>query len=153
MNEEEFVRSVDCAFPYGDVERRSAVLREAATISANAELMVLHEILCPPSSVVISPLDQAGMVEEWLAVCQHSWCREIGELGLYRLRGWAPAERIRDLVALAKCLTQAWNIIAIVEWFSDGAVSDQEIDALVLDIQSVWSDPGGCIRNSSKSAD
>jgi hypothetical protein len=52
--EEEFVAKIDCAFPYGDEEAASNLVKEACQISANACFMVGEELSRPPRGVAAS---------------------------------------------------------------------------------------------------
>jgi hypothetical protein len=50
MNEEEFIGSIDCCFPYTDPMKWKKVINTAIGISDNACFMVLHELCRPPRS-------------------------------------------------------------------------------------------------------
>jgi len=50
MNEEEFINSIDCCFPYENPMKWKKVINTAVGISDNACFMVLHELCRPPRS-------------------------------------------------------------------------------------------------------
>lgn len=50
MNEEEFINSIDCCFPYGNPMKWKNAINTAVGISNNACFMVLHELCRPPRS-------------------------------------------------------------------------------------------------------
>lgn len=47
-SEEEFIRAIDCCFPYNDADRATALVDEACEISPNAVFMVVHELARVP---------------------------------------------------------------------------------------------------------
>ncbi len=52
--EVEFIGRIDSSFPYADEHQRRLLFAEAASISANAEMMTLLEVLCSPASASVS---------------------------------------------------------------------------------------------------
>jgi hypothetical protein len=67
MNEETFISSIDCRFPYEDESQWRELILQGKTISDNATFMVLHEIARKPYGNPVSEKQQLEMVDSWEA--------------------------------------------------------------------------------------
>jgi hypothetical protein len=54
MTEPEFIRQIDCDFPYASALKWRKILKSSVSFSANATFMVLHELCRPPKSATSS---------------------------------------------------------------------------------------------------
>jgi hypothetical protein len=66
MTEEQFIASVDCCFPYGDLAAGRALIDQACGISPNAAFMIAHELARPPRSAA-APKGARGELLAYLA--------------------------------------------------------------------------------------
>jgi hypothetical protein len=137
--EVEFIGRIDCSFPYADEHQRRLLFAEAASISANAEMMTLRELLCAPASVSVSDELQAQMLDEWRAASRCPRCLEFAALAATKREPNAISRNAVDqLVAIARQLPNAFNAISILEWFAEGVWSDAEADEHRSRIQCEW---------------
>jgi hypothetical protein len=60
VNEQEFVESIDCRFPYEDTAAAEGLVDQACSISSNAAFMVAHELARIPAGTRIP---QATLLE------------------------------------------------------------------------------------------
>src|SRR5688572_10989532 len=63
MNEEEFLNSIDCCFPYENEGQWRALILQGKAISDNASFGVLEEICRKPYGNPVSEKEQLAMVE------------------------------------------------------------------------------------------
>jgi hypothetical protein len=68
MNEVEFARLIDCRFPYADIPRAAALIRQGASISTNAAFCVLDEICRTGAGTDVAPGRQNELLDIW---CEH----------------------------------------------------------------------------------
>jgi hypothetical protein len=65
MNEEEFLNSIDCRFPYEDEHKWRALILQGKNISDNASFGVLEEIARKPYGNPVNEIEQLTMVDVW----------------------------------------------------------------------------------------
>ena len=71
MNEEEFLKSIDCRFPYENENQWRALIHQGKEISENASFGVLEEISRKPFGNKISEKEQLKMVGAWEIENEH----------------------------------------------------------------------------------
>ena len=79
MNEEEFLKSIDCCFPYENESRWKALILKGKAISENASFGVLHEIARKPFGNQVSEKAQLAMVNFWDAENEHPLAKSVIE--------------------------------------------------------------------------
>jgi hypothetical protein len=135
----EFIGRIDCSFPYADEHQRRLLFAEAASISANAEMMTLLEVLCSPASTSVSAELKAQMLDEWRAASRCPRCLEFAALAATKCEPNATSRNAVDrLVAIVRQLPNAFNAIGILEWFADGVWTDAEADEHRSRIECEW---------------
>lgn len=77
MTEEEFIKNVDCRFPYEDEGQASKLIELGSAISTNAAFMVLHEICRPPRSRQLGASRVNELLAEWTASVHHPLVLEV----------------------------------------------------------------------------
>jgi hypothetical protein len=65
MNEEEFINSFDCNFPYKDRSAWMQIIEDGCKMSSNAAFAVLHEICRPPSGENVTSKELRDMADYW----------------------------------------------------------------------------------------
>lgn len=65
MNEEEFINSFDCKFPYEDQPKWIQIIEEGCKMSSNAAFAVLHEICRPPHGKKVTSKQLREMADYW----------------------------------------------------------------------------------------
>lgn len=80
MNEETFISSIDCCFPYEDESQWRKLILQGKSISDNATFMVLEEIARKPYGNPVSEKQQLEMVDAWESENkQHPLAKDIIE--------------------------------------------------------------------------
>jgi hypothetical protein len=79
MNEDEFLDSIDCCFPYEDEGRWRALILQGKEISDNAAFGVLEEISRKPYGNPVSEQAQLTMVAAWEAENKHPLTHSVIE--------------------------------------------------------------------------
>ena len=65
MNEEDFLSSINCKFPYEDKEACLSLIDKSVSISDNASYAVLEAICCKPFMHPIKTKDQLELIDAW----------------------------------------------------------------------------------------
>ncbi len=71
VTEEEFIKTVDCLFPYDDEVQAIELIKIGSAISPNAAFMVLHEICRPPRSSHVAASRVNELLAKWTAAAHH----------------------------------------------------------------------------------
>jgi len=71
MNEETFLNSIDCCFPYEDESQWRKLILQGKSISENASFGVLEEISRKSSGSQVSEQQQLAMLDCWRAENKH----------------------------------------------------------------------------------
>ncbi len=79
MNEEEFLNSIDCRFPYENESQWRALIHQGKEISENASFGVLEEISRKPFGNKVSEKEQLIMVNVWEIENKHSLAKPVIE--------------------------------------------------------------------------
>lgn len=79
MNEEEFLKSIDCRFPYENENQWRALIHQGKEISENASFGVLEEISRKPFGNKISEKEQLKMVGAWEIENEHPLVQPVIE--------------------------------------------------------------------------
>jgi hypothetical protein len=87
LNEEEFIQSIDCCFPYSDEVKWKALVVAGAEISPNSAFMVLQEICRPPKSSKATPNHLKKIAEYWFEHFEHPLAARLYEIALHKING------------------------------------------------------------------
>lgn len=71
VTENEFIRSIDCRFPYHDRVRARELIEASLAISANAVFTIVHELVLPGHSVQVAPTVLLELLSELEARFEH----------------------------------------------------------------------------------
>ena len=85
MNEQEFIQSIDCCFPYLEEERWKQIVELGVGLSSNAAFMVLHEICRPSHSSGVAPDQLKGIAKHWFDRFDHPLKNRLYEIALKRI--------------------------------------------------------------------
>ena len=77
MSETEFIKQIDCRFPYYRTVEWRRLSAKAARISSNAAFMVVHEVCRPPRSTELSPRQATAIVRHLHRRFRHPLCRVL----------------------------------------------------------------------------
>ena len=69
--EADFIKEIDCAFPYLQATRAKELIQVGARISPNAAFMVLHELCRNPRGVKVRPFQLQKYIEYWSESFSH----------------------------------------------------------------------------------
>jgi hypothetical protein len=78
-NEEEFLNSIDCCFPYENESQWRALILQGRDISENASFGVLEEISRKPFGSQVSEKEQLAMVGVWEEENKHPLVQPVIE--------------------------------------------------------------------------
>ena len=139
MTEDEFIKTVDCRFPYDDEVRARELIKLGSAISPNAAFMVLHEICRPPcsSQVVISRVNV--LLGEWIVAVRHPLVQEVLPVAkaMIQNREISPVEAIRVMKSIAPYRNQ-FSALSIAYFACDDTTGEAEAEyQCVFD---VWSE-------------
>ncbi|WP_170763954.1 hypothetical protein [Ruegeria lacuscaerulensis] len=87
MNEAEFSKSIDCAFPYANREKVIELVDVALSISTNAVFMVLEEICRPPQSTGVAKETLSDLIDVWSERVDHPLARSVVPIARLMLEG------------------------------------------------------------------
>jgi hypothetical protein len=71
MNEDEFLKSIDANFPYGDKKACFVLINKSVTISDNASFAILESICCKPFGHPILAEEQHELISVWKEINTH----------------------------------------------------------------------------------
>jgi hypothetical protein len=137
MTESEFIRSIDCQLPYGNLEKVRSLIEQANGISSNAVFMVLHEICRPPRREVIDLNARLELLANWSQSVEHPLSATLLPIAKSMIRGEdvPPGAAVAAMREVAQFPNQ-YNALAI-PYFSCNDV-DGEVDALHKRITNAW---------------
>ncbi len=137
MTESEFIRSIDCQLPYGNLELVRSLIEQAKGISCNAVFMVLHEICRPPRREQIDLNARLELLAVWSQAVEHSLNNTLLPIAESIIRGddVTPGVAAKAMREVAQFPNQH-NALAI-SYFSCDDV-DGEVEALHQTITSAW---------------
>ena len=138
MTEDEFIKTVDCRFPYDDEVRARELIKLGSAISPNAAFMVLHEICRPPrsSQVVISRANE--LLGEWSVAVHHPLVQEVlpAAKAMIQKREFSPVEAICVMKSISPYRNQ-FSALSIPYFACDDTTG--EVEAEYRGIIDVWS--------------
>lgn len=114
MTEEEFIRSIDCCFPYENPIQWRRLSAKAARISSNAAFMVLHEVCRVPRSGKVRPRTRRRIATHLCARFRHPALR----IAMPAIEAYLKGEKLRPAkAARAMCALSSYpgefNALAI----------------------------------------
>ncbi|MDX2033712.1 MAG: hypothetical protein SF339_23755 [Blastocatellia bacterium] len=135
MTEEEFIRGIDCAFPYDDRAAAERVIEEGAALSANAAFMALHEICRPSASRRVERELQWELLAAWRARFDHPLAGPVLRAARAIIEGapLAAAEALEVMRAIESHPGQ-YNALAIVSF----ACEDEAVARVCEEILARW---------------
>lgn len=135
MTEEDFIRLVDCRFPYLDRESSLLLMQEAAKISPNAQFMVLSEILRLPGSMQVPVAVQHELVFEWQKAAGSETFSAFATIAVTKLDTIPDSNLARKLVDIASDLPPSECMFGLLEWFCDGVLSEEMVEEIVTGLR------------------
>ncbi len=135
MTEEEFIRGIDCAFPYEERAAAARVIEEGAGLSANAAFMTLHEICRPPVRRRVGRELQLELLAAWRARFDHPLAGPVLRAARAIIEGepLPGAEAIAAMRAIESHPGQ-YNALAIVGF----ACEDEAVARVCEEILARW---------------
>lgn len=115
MDEQEFIETIDCQFPYDDGGKAEALTKQALAISPNAAFMILHEVVHAPSNVSADAPGRTAALRRLEHSFRHPLAAPLLPVAKRVLRGehLTPPETIDKLQRIAPFPGQ-YNALAIV---------------------------------------
>lgn len=127
VTEEEFVKTVDCRFPYDDHVQANVLIKLGSAVSPNAAFMVLHEICRPPGSsqVVANRINE--LLAEWTAAVHHPLVLVVLPVAtaMIQNREISTSEAIRVMKSIAPYRNQ-FSALSIAYFACDDMTGDGE---------------------------
>lgn len=129
MTEEEFIKTVDCRFPYDDQVQARELIKLGSAISPNAAFMVLHEICRPPRSSQVVASRVSELLAEWTAAVQHPLVPEVLPVAtaMFENREISAVEAIRVMKSIAPYRNQ-YCALSIAYFACDDLVGEGEAE-------------------------
>jgi len=139
VTEDEFIKTVDCRFPYDNEVRASELIKLGSAISPNAAFMVLHEICRPPRSSQVVTSRVNVLLAEWTTAVHHPLVQEVLPVAkaMIQNREISPDEAIRVMKSIAPYRNQ-FSALSIAYFACDDTTGEAEAEyQCVID---VWSE-------------
>ncbi|TFW27003.1 hypothetical protein [Duganella callida] len=129
MTEEEFIKTVDCRFPYDDEVHASELIELGSAISPNAAFMVLHEICRPPRSSQVVGSRVNELLAEWTAAVHHPLVQEVLPVAraMTQNREISTVEAIRVMKSIAPYRNQ-FSALSIAYFACDDLTGEGEAE-------------------------
>ncbi len=134
MNEEEFINSIDCCFPYENESQWRALILQGKAISENASFGVLHEIARKPFGNPVSKKLQLDMVDAWKAENGHPLAKSVVEAAKAIITdNPLPVEKILELLRQVQAYRNQYCALAIISLACDDVkgLTDQKWQEIV----------------------
>lgn len=87
MNEEEFINSIDCKFPYHDKSAWTIIVNQSYKVSSNATFAVLYEICLVPYNTKVNTDDLKEIANYWFQNAKHPLASTIHEIAISMING------------------------------------------------------------------
>lgn len=139
MTEEEFVRQIDCQFPYQDERAGLALVEEASKVSPNACFMIGEELCRPPHDAAPDVDSRLRVLARLRQAFDHPLREPVLEVVELRIRGGDLP--VRDALTLLRRIGAypgqycAMNIV----YFACDQDSSGELDEECDEIRECWS--------------
>lgn len=137
MTETEFIESIDCQLPYGDLVKVERLIEQAREISSNAMFMVLHEICRPPRSVEITLSALLQLLACWSQSAAHPLCAVLLPIAESMIRGQEVSTSAAMAAMREVALFPNQHCALAIPYFSCDD-KDGEVDALHTKITHAW---------------
>ena len=132
MNEEDFLASINCEFPYGNNQACQDLIDKSVTISDNASYAVLEAICCKPFMHLIKAKEQLELIEVWRSKNSHPCMENIIEAAIACVKmpevGLPEEKVLRYMDELAPFKNQCKALMILyssIENTSSGAYQDK----------------------------
>lgn len=137
MNEEEFINSVDCNFPYKDKPKWVKIVKQGCEISSNACFAVLHEICRPPFSEKVDSKELVEILNFWKENANHPLVDKVSNIATKIIESEVVSiEEAINLMNLISKYKNEYSALAIA-YFSCNDLSG-EVDKVYQNIISQW---------------
>lgn len=140
MIEEEFIKAVDCRFPYEDPRQASELIKLGSAISTNAAFMVLHEICRRPRSNHVATSRVNDLLAEWTEAVHHPLVLEVLPVAtaVIQNRELSTVEAIRVMKKIAPHPNQ-FSALSIIYFACDDIAGEVETEYQA--IVDAWAKP------------
>ena len=137
MTETEFIASIDCQLPYGDLAKVKCLIEKANGISSNAMFMVLHEICRPPRGEEVKLSVLRELLASWAESAVHPLCAVLLPIAEAMIRRQdVPTNTAMAAMREVALFPNQYTALAI-PYFSCND-EDDEVDALHTSIANAW---------------
>ncbi len=120
MDEEKFLDSIDCRFPYEDESQWKALILQGKAISENASFGVLHEIARKPFGNQVSEKTQLAMVDFWEAKNEHPLAKSVIEAAKAIITGnLLSVEKVLELLSQVQVYRNQYSALSIIYFACD----------------------------------
>jgi hypothetical protein len=117
MNEEEFLNSIDCRFPYENENQWRALILQGKEISENASFGVLHEITRKPFGNQVSEKAQLTMLDTWEAENKHPLAKSVVEAAKAIItNNLLSVEKVLELLDQVQIYRDQYNALNIISF-------------------------------------
>jgi len=137
MNEEEFINSIDCCFPYNNPMKWKKIVNAAIGISDNACFMVLHELCRAPRSERVTYKTKLEIFTYFSGRFRHPLMSLLGKIIFNMLKN--------EYVPVGVCLSGMKKVSAYKNQYSalaiclfSGYENSNRIDSLYERIVCEW---------------
>ncbi|OOG45630.1 hypothetical protein [Rhodanobacter sp. C01] len=152
MTEIEFIREMDCRFPYEDWEKCLSLMELGASISANSAFMVLHEICRPPRSKKIKVHLLKALLDAWQERFTHPLVQVVlpAAEALMHRKTISVIDALNTMRSVARYQDQ-YNALALPYFASDDDV-DETVEALYKETILRWQTPNNSFKADASGA-
>lgn len=120
MNEEEFLNSIDCCFPYENESQWKALILQGNAISENASFGVLQEIARKPFGNQVSEKAQLAMVDSWEAENEHPLAKSVIEAAKAIITdNLLSVEKVLELLSQVQAYRNQYSALNIIYFACD----------------------------------
>lgn len=143
-NENEFLYSIDCQFPYDDPARALALADQAVGISANAAFAVLYEVCFVPDDVDADLTTRCDVLARITKLLRHPLGKVILPLAADLLEGKrAPVPRQIETMRRVSSFPGQYSALQIALFAGEPEETrDEELDRVYDEIVDAWQERG-----------
>lgn len=136
LREEEFIRKIDCHFPYDDQEQALSIIEEGCSLSSSAAFMILFELSNPGRNASYEKSMISDYLAHWSALFEHPLKEKILFLVNKKLNGEfiADEELIEGMLA---CSDYPGSLNALNTIYNSKFSEANDIEELYTEIVKV----------------
>lgn len=140
--EQAFLDTIDCNFPYRDAPKAESLITQARSISANAAFCVLYEIVNAPASAELAKRAQSELLTTWSDNWSSPLAIPIANLTRRVLEGeMLPTDQVLTVMREVAEIQGQYAALAVVSHLAYQVAEESEyglIDALEERIRARW---------------